>query len=93
MRGKSGRANLLRRIEALESRSVDGSRLAPHSPQWLAFWQEQFHLYDTGQPHAQLTLEAVRAVMQATPDDDDEDLEGSERRGCHENTSQAPSPA
>ena len=36
----------------------------------------------------------ARAVMQATPDDDDEDnVEGSERKGCHENTSQAPSPA
>ena len=91
---KAGRANLLRRIEELESRSVDGSGLVPHSPQWLAFWQQQFHLYDTGQPHEQLTLEAVRAVMQATPDDDDEDnVEGSEREGCHENISQAPSPA
>jgi hypothetical protein len=93
MRGKSGRANLLRRIEALESRSVDGSRLAPHSPQWLAFWQEQFHLYDTGQPHAQLTLEAVRAVMQAIPDDAEEDVEGSDHIRGYENNCQAPSPA
>ena len=75
MRGKSGRANLLRRIEALESRSVDGSRLAPHSPQWLAFWQEQVRLYETGQPHVQLTLEGVRAVCQAIPDDYDGDSE------------------
>src|ERR1039458_10374746 len=51
-------------------------------------------LYETGQPHVQLTLEGVRAVMQATPDDDDEDnVEGSDRKGCHENISQAPSPA
>ena len=49
-------------------------------------------IYETGQPHVQLTLEGVRAVMQATPDDDDEDnVEGSEREGCHENISQAPS--
>ena len=68
MKRIGGRVNLLRRIEELESRSVDRSGLVPGSPQWLAFWQEQFRLYDTGQPHAQLTLEGVRAVMQATPD-------------------------
>jgi hypothetical protein len=48
--------------------SVDRSRLVPRSPEWLAFWQEQIRLYDAGQPHVQLTLEGVRAVMQATPD-------------------------
>src|ERR1017187_4573220 len=90
---KPGRSNLLRRIEELETRWTDGSGLVPHSPQWLAFWQQQFHLYDTGQPHEQLTLEAVRAVMQATPDDDDEDVEGSERRRGYEYNCQAPSPA
>jgi hypothetical protein len=37
----------------------------------LAFWQQQFHLYETGQEHVPLTLEGVRAVMQATPDDHD----------------------
>jgi hypothetical protein len=66
---KAGRANLLRRIEGLESRSVDGSGLVPDSPEWLSFWQEQVRLYGTGQPHVQLTLEGVRAVMQATPDE------------------------
>ncbi len=71
MRRKLGRANLLRRIEELESRSVDGSGLTPHSPPWLEFWQRQVDLYGTGQPHNQLTLEAVRAVMQAIPDGDD----------------------
>ena len=65
MKRKSGRGNILRRIEELESWSVDGSGLVPHSPQWLAFWQEQFRLYDAGRPHVQLTLEGVRAVMQA----------------------------
>jgi hypothetical protein len=69
MRRKSGRANVLRRIEELEARSIDGSGLAPHSLAWLAFWQRQVHLYETGQEHIQLTLEGVRAVMQATPDD------------------------
>ena len=68
---KSGRANILRRLEALESRTVDGSGLVPHSPEWLAFWQRQFHLYETGQEHVPLTLEGVRAVMQATPDSGD----------------------
>ena len=69
MRRKSGRANLLRRIEELESRSGDGSGLGPDSPEWLSFWQEQVHLYETGQEHVPLTLEGVRAVMQATPDE------------------------
>jgi hypothetical protein len=45
----SGRANILRRIEVLESHSVDGSGLVPHSPAWLKFWRQQLHLYETGQ--------------------------------------------
>ena len=71
MMRKSGRVSVLRRLEALESRTVDGSGLVPQSPEWLAFWQEQFHLYETGQEHVPLTLEGVHAVMQATPDDGD----------------------
>jgi hypothetical protein len=71
MRRRSGRANILRRIEELESRSIDGSGLVLHSPEWLAFWQEQFRLYENGLEHVELTLEGVRAVMQATPDDGD----------------------
>jgi len=63
--------NILRRLEALESRTVDGSGLIPESAEWLAFWQRQFHLHETGQDHVRLTLEGVRAVMQATPDDGD----------------------
>lgn len=69
MRRKSGRANILRRIEELEARSMDGSGFALHSLKWLAFWQRQVHLYMTGQEGVRLTLEGVRAVMQATPDD------------------------
>jgi len=68
---KSGRVNILRRLEALESRTIDDSGLVPESPEWLAFWQRQFHLYETGQEHVPLTLEGVRAVMQAIPDDDE----------------------
>ena len=63
---KSGRANILRRIEELESHSVDGSGLVPYSPAWLEFWKQQLHLYEAGQEHVPLTLEGVRAVMQAT---------------------------
>jgi hypothetical protein len=63
--------NVLRRLEALESRRVDDSGLVPDSPEWLAFWQQQFHLHETGQEHVPLTLEGVRAVMQAIPDDDE----------------------
>jgi hypothetical protein len=68
---KSGRVNILRRLEALESRTVDDSGLVPDSPEWLAFWQRQFQLYENGEEHVPLTLEGVRAVMQATPDDGD----------------------
>jgi hypothetical protein len=69
MRQNASRANVLRRIEQLEARSMDGSGLAPHSPEWLEFWQQQMRLYETGQEHVQLTLEGIRAVMQATPDE------------------------
>ena len=72
---KLGRSNLLRRIEELETRWTDGSGLVPDSPEWLSFWQEQFHLYETGQEHVPLTLEGVRAVCQAIPDDYDGDSE------------------
>jgi hypothetical protein len=69
MKPKSGRLTRLRRIEDLDSRSVDGSGLAAHSPAWLARWHGQVHLYETGQPHVQLTLEAICAVIQAIPDE------------------------
>ena len=71
MRQKPRRANVLRRIEELESRSVDDSGLIPQSPEWLAFWQQQVHLYENGEEHVPLTLEGVRAVLQATPDNGD----------------------
>ena len=64
--------NLERRLRKLEgNRDLDPSGFSPHSPEWLAFWQRQFHLYETGQEHVPLTLEGVRAVMQATPDNAD----------------------
>ena len=68
---KSGRVSILRRLEALESRTVDDSGLVPDSPEWLAFWQRQFQLYENGEEHVPLTLDGVRAVMQAIPDDDE----------------------
>jgi hypothetical protein len=68
MKRKSGKANILRRIEELEARTIDGSGLVLHSPEWLAFWQRQVSLYETGDENVRLTLEGVRAVMQATPD-------------------------
>ena len=71
MRRRACRANILRRIEELESRSIDGSGLVPDSPEWLAFWQQQVRLYEVGAEHVRLTLEGVRAVMQATPDNGD----------------------
>jgi hypothetical protein len=75
MKRKSGRSSILRRIEELETRLTDGSGLVPDSPEWLSFWQEQVRLYETGQPHVQLTLEGVRAVCQAIPDNYDGDSE------------------
>lgn len=69
MKQASRKANLLRRIEELETRWTDGSGLAPRSPEWLAFWQEQVRLYCAGEPHVPLTLEGVRAYMQAVPDE------------------------
>ena len=71
MRRTAGRSNLLRRLEQLESRWTDSSRLVPHSPEWLEFWLKQFHLYNTGQPYVTFSIESMRAVMQALPDDDD----------------------
>jgi hypothetical protein len=70
---KRGRSSLLRRLEELEARSTDSSRLVPHSPEWLEFWLRQFHLYNTGQPYVTFTIEAIRAIMQATPDEDADD--------------------
>jgi len=71
MRRRPGRSNLLRRLEELEARSTDGSRLVPHSPEWLEFWLKQFHHYTSGQAHVRFTLEAVRAIMRAMPDEDE----------------------
>ncbi len=67
MKRKLGRGNLLQRIEELESRSVDGSGLTPHSPAWLEFWQRQLHRFETGQAYTRLPLEAARAIMQDSP--------------------------
>ena len=65
---KSGRANILRRIEALESWSVDASGLIPQSPEWLAFWTRQVELYMANQEHVPLIFEGIRAYMQSVPD-------------------------
>ena len=70
MRRKSGRASLLRRIEELETRLTDGSGLVPHSPEWLEFWQRELEKSAAGQKYVRLTLEAARAICQATPDED-----------------------
>ena len=42
---------------------TDPSRLAPHSPEWLAFWDRQAYNRMTDQDHVPLTVEALRAVM------------------------------
>jgi hypothetical protein len=64
--------NLERRLRKLEgNRDLDPSGFSPHSPEWLAFWQQQVRRYEVGDEHVRLTLEGLRAVMQATPDDGD----------------------
>ena len=64
--------NLERRLRKLEgNRDLDPSGFSPHSPEWLAFWQQQVRRYEVGDEHVRLTLEGLRAVMQAIPDDDE----------------------
>jgi len=103
MRRRPGRSNILRRLEELEARSTDGSRLVPHSPEWLTFWLKQFDLYVAGEPHARFTIDAMRAIMQALPDQDEAaDSEvaplgpgiagenGEEQRPCDSGSGRAP---
>jgi hypothetical protein len=45
--------------------------LVPHSPQWLTFWLAQFQLYVAGRANVRFTIEAIRAIMQAIPDEAD----------------------
>ena len=62
---------------------MDGSGLILHSPEWLAYWKRQVSLYETGDENVRLTLEGVRAVMQATPDDYFLERRLRETRGSH----------
>jgi hypothetical protein len=41
----------------------DESCLAPHSPEWLVFWDRQVYNYMTDRKHVPLTIDALRAVM------------------------------
>ena len=63
-----GRSNLLRRLECLEARITDQSRLSPHSPEWLAFWDRQVYNSMMDQEHVPLTVEALHAVMRYSDD-------------------------
>jgi hypothetical protein len=60
---RPGKSNLLRRLDCIEARITDQSRLAPHSPEWLAFWDRQVYNRMTDQEYVPLTVEALRAVM------------------------------
>lgn len=57
-------------------RGTDGSGLVPHSPEWLEFWQRELDKSAAGQKYVRLTLEAARAICQATPDEDAGDVGG-----------------
>jgi hypothetical protein len=61
--GKIGRSNLLHRLAELERRLTDHSCLAPHSPEWLAFWDRQLYNHMTDQECIPLTVEAMRAMI------------------------------
>jgi hypothetical protein len=65
---KLGRSNLLRRLEDLEGRLTDESCRAPHSPEWLMFWDRQVYNYMTDRKHVPLTIDALRAVMRYSDD-------------------------
>ena len=43
---------------------MDESRLVPHSPEWLAFWDQQAYNHAIGKGSPLFPLEAMRAVMQ-----------------------------
>ena len=62
------RGNVLRHIEALEARSMDASRLVPHSPEWVAFWDQQAYNHAIGKESLLFPLDAMRAVLQYTDD-------------------------
>ena len=41
--------DLRRRIDRLEMRLTDGSRLAPESPEWFAFWNDLMERSEKGE--------------------------------------------
>ena len=48
-------------------RSAWAKATVQYSPEWLKFWLSQFQLYTRGQAHVQFTIDAIRAIMRATP--------------------------
>jgi hypothetical protein len=90
--GECGRSNLLRRIEELEARVTDHSGLVPKSQEWLEYWDRQVCHYMRHEPHDQLTLEGVQAMMSYC--DAPASLVGRHLRESEQEADcQAPSPA
>jgi hypothetical protein len=57
------------RIENLEARLTDQSRLVPHTPAWLSYWANWLNQYVEGQrPSGRMPLEAVRALIRDDTD-------------------------
>src|ERR1043166_3157531 len=58
---------LERRLRRVEAVLVDSSRLTPHSPEWVAYWDRWYYLRLTGgepDKHARMDLvEVLRAVL------------------------------
>jgi hypothetical protein len=92
MNRKSGRSNLLRRIEELEARVTDHSGLAPKSQEWLEYRDRQVYHYMRHEPHDPLTLEGAHAMMSYC--DDPASLVGRHPRESEQEADcPAPSPA
>lgn len=52
------------RLEKLEARISDESRLQPHTPSWLAYWANWMKKYERGEkPPGRMPLEFARAVV------------------------------
>ena len=60
--------NLERRLRKLEANLTDGSRLAPHSLEWLQFWDREIYAFmkdpEHRWPKKLFPRDAFEAVMQ-----------------------------
>ena len=65
--------NLQRRLGKLESRLLDSSGLVPHTQKWLEYWKRWLDNWTNDpnfRPRDLMPLEAARAIIAGTPDDE-----------------------